>query len=196
VKRVINGRTVRYVEYQKSAIFTDPKEAFYVDSGLTYRGAPATTISGLRHLEGKTVAVLADGAVVSSQPVIGGAITLPTAASVVHVGLPYNSDLQTLPQAYESAPAGGQGLMKNVSAVHVRVTQSSLIQAGPSFDKLTTYPARAVSDPYGSAPALRTGELRMTVSPAWTTDGSICIRQDQPLPLTVLSMALDTATGG
>jgi hypothetical protein len=39
-------------------------DAFYVDSGATYSGAPTTTVSGLDHLAGRAVAVLADGAVV------------------------------------------------------------------------------------------------------------------------------------
>jgi len=80
--------------------------------------------------------------------------------------------------------------------VAMRVTQSSLVKAGPAFDDLTEYPAREVTDPYDSPPALRTGELRFDIAPDWNSDGSVCIRQDEPLPLTVLSIALDVAPGG
>lgn len=176
--------------------FVDQSAAFFVDSGLTYSGVPATRISGLWHLEGLTVDIVADGAAMPRQVVQDGAITLQSAASLVHVGLNYVSDLMTLPQAYEGAPASGQGMMKNVSKVFLRVKASSIAKAGPSFDRLREYPARQVSDPYGSPPALRTAELGITVDPSWTTDGSICVRQDQPLPLTVCSIAHETATGG
>ncbi len=176
--------------------FIDQSGAFFVDCGLTYSGSPATRISGLWHLEGLMVDICADGAVIPRQTVTGGAITLPSAASQVHVGLNYVSDMQTLPQAYEGAPAGGQGTMKNVSKVFLRVKASSLAKAGPTFDKLREYPAREVSDPYGSPPALRTAELSISVDPSWTTDGSICLRQDKPLPLTVCAIAHETATGG
>jgi hypothetical protein len=196
VARTIDGRTVRYIERLKSRFFDEAADAFFVDSGLTYDGAAATVISGLYHLEGETVSILADGAVEPDQEVVNGTVTLETAASKVHVGLPYNSDLQTLPAALDGAPAAGQGTMKNVSKVHLRVAQSSIVQAGPSFTNLTTYPARAVSDPYGSPPALRTGELSLGISPSWNTDGSVCIRQDKPLPLTVLSLTIETAVGG
>ena len=198
VKRTVNGRSVRYVELLKSRLFTVAADAFFVDSGLTYAGAAATTISNLWHLEGQAVSVLADGAVVSGCTVAGGVLTpaLTTAASKVQVGLAYNSDMQTLPAVLDQTAASGQGTMKNVSVVNLRVTQSSLVKAGPTFAKLTEYPARAVSDPYGSPPALRTGELRLAISPGWNTDGSVCIRQDQPLPLTVLSLTLDDAVGG
>jgi len=196
VRRTINGRTVRYIERLHSRIFTDQDRAFYVDSGLTYDGAAVSSISGLYHLEGKEVQILADGAVHPVRMVTGGAISLDYTASVVHIGLAYTSDIQTLPLSLEGAPAGGQGTMKNVNKVHMRVSSSSLVKAGPSFTKLREYPARAVTDPYGSPPALRTGEISLGVDPSWNTDASVCVRQSEPLPLTVLSMTLELAAGG
>ena len=64
-----------------------------MDSGITYNGAPTTTITGLDHLEGKEVTALADGSVVTGKTVSSGQITLGTEASVVHVGLPYTGKL-------------------------------------------------------------------------------------------------------
>ena len=196
VRRTIDGRSVRNIERLQSRQFTDQADAFFVDSGLSYDGAPTSSLSGLYHLEGEAVQVLADGAVVEGLTVANGAITLPYAASVVHVGLGYNSDMVTLPVAFEGAPAAGQFMKKNVNGVALRVTQSSLVKAGPSFARLTSFPDRDTADPYDSPPALRTALLRMSVGPSWADDGAVCIRQDAPLPLTVLSLALDVATGG
>lgn len=86
--------------------------------------------------------------------------------------------------------------MKNVNKVHLRVSQSSIVKAGPDFTRLREYPARAVADPYGSPPALRDGELSLSVDPSWNTDAAICVRQDLPLPLNVLSMVLEVQSGG
>lgn len=196
VKRVVAGQTMRYIERLNSRQFTDQADAFFVDSGLTYDGAAVTALSGLWHLEGEEVQVLTDGAVHEVQTVTGGAISLDYSASVVHVGLAYNSDLMTLPLSLEAAPAAGQMMMKNVNRVGLRVTQSSLVKAGPTFDRLTPYADRNVSDDYGSPPALRTEELSFAIGPSWGTDGAVCVRQDQPLPLTVLSMTIECATGG
>lgn len=195
VRRTVNGRSVRYIERLRSRQFTAQEDAFFVDSGLTYDGAPVSSLTGLWHLEGQSVQILADGAVHPARTVTGGAITLDDSYSVVHVGLAYTSDLQTLPLALETQ-SGGQFLRKNVNGVALRVTQSSLVKAGPSFAKLTEYPARDHTDPYDSPPALRTGELRFAIGPSWNSDASVCVRQDQPLPLTVLSLALDVAPGG
>jgi hypothetical protein len=196
VRRTIGASQLRYVERLHTRIFTAQADAFFVDSGLTYDGAPATTISGLTHLEGKTVDILADGAVHPRRTVTSGAITLEYAASKVHIGLPMTSDLRTLPLGMESAAAAGQGTVKNVNKVHLRVAQSSVIQAGPAFDRLREYPARAITDPYGSPPALRDGELTLSIDPSWNQDAAICVRQDLPLPLTVLSMTLEIQAGG
>ena len=76
-------------------------------SGLTYRGAPTTTISNLWHLEGETVAIYADGSVETPQVVENGAIALPVAASTVSIGLGYTARAMTLPLAVEGAEAAG-----------------------------------------------------------------------------------------
>lgn len=196
VKRTIGGATKRYVERLQSRFFNDQPEAYFVDCGATYEGVPADEISGLSWLEGKTVNILADGAVHPQRVVTAGKVVLDYEASVVHVGLPIVADLKTLPLALEGAPAAGQGTLKNASKVHLRVFQSSGVQAGPAFNRLTAYPARAVSDDYGLPPALRTGELSLTIGPSWGTDGAVCLRQTEPLPLTVLSMTLEVAIGG
>jgi hypothetical protein len=196
VRRTVGGRTVRYIERLHTRIFTQLEQAFYVDSGLTYDGSPTTTVSGLWHLEGKSVDVLADGAVEPRKTVTNGQITVGTAASKIHVGLPITADLRTLPLALEATQAAGQGTVKNVNKVHLRVSQSSVVKAGPTFDRLREYPSRAVTDPYGSPPALRDGELSLSIDPSWNQDGAVCLRQDLPLPLTVLSMTLEVQTGG
>lgn len=196
VRRTIGGSQLRYIERLRSRIFTAQADAFFVDSGLTYSGTPVTTLSGLAHLNGKTVDILADGAVHPRRTVTAGSITLDYAASKIHVGLPITADLRTLPLVIEGAQAAGQGTIKNVSKVHLRVAQSSVVKAGPDFTRLREYPARAVTDPYGSPPALRDGELSLSVDPSWNTDAAVSIRQDLPLPLSVLSMTLEVQTGG
>jgi hypothetical protein len=152
-------------------------------------------ISGLSHLEGKTVAILADGGVEPAQVVTGGQVTLQAAASTVHVGLPYNCDLQTLPLVSEAVQAFGQGVVKNINEVKLRVLQSSGIKAGPSFDNLTEYRQRT-DEALGSAPDAVTGVIGFKLPPKWQHDGAVCVRQSHPLPLTVVAMSLEAEVGG
>lgn len=194
VKRTINGSTVRYVERLHSRQFSDIEDAFFVDSGLTYDGAPATTISGLGHLEGETVSALADGAVITGLTVASGAITLPAQASLVHIGLPITAQLETLPLALE-AQAGGQGRAKNVNVAFMRVYRSGGIHVGPDATSLVEFKQRT-AEPYGSPPALRSDEIEVTLSPKWSRGGQLVVQHTTPLPLTVVSLSLDVAVGG
>ena len=194
VCRSVSGITRRYVERLKTRYFATLADAFCVDSGLSYSGAPTSTISGLNHLEGKTVSILADGAVHPPRTVVAGGVTLDAPASKIHVGLPIIADLKTLPLILQ-AEALGQGRFKNINKVWLRVYRSSGVFVGPSFDKLTEAKQRT-TEPYGSPPALKTDELEVVTLPAWTTDGAICVRQSDPLPLTVVSMTLEAAVGG
>lgn len=161
-------------------------------SGGEARKAISSVTSGLDHLEGETVAILADGAVQNQKTVTGGAITLDEAASIIHIGLPIQANLQTLPAADEKIGAFGQGMWKNVNEVFLKVYRSSGIFAGPDFDSLTEFKQR-IDEPYGSPPALKTEELSLKISGKWTPDGSFCIRQDDPLPLTLLAATYEVS---
>jgi hypothetical protein len=196
VRRLINGTYKRYVERLHTRQFQQLQDAFFVDCGDTYSGAPATVISGLGHLEGKKVVVLGDGAVFAPRTVVGGSITLEQAVSLAHVGLPITADLVTLPMSTEQITAAGQGRPKNVNNVYLRVSESSGITAGPWGGKLVEYKQRT-TEPYGSPPRIiGSEEIKIPLEPKWQTNGQVQIRQSGPLPLTVVSMALDTAVGG
>jgi hypothetical protein len=196
IRRTINGNSVRYVERMASRQFTDQADAFFVDSGATYSGVPADVISGLSHLEGKTVSILADGAVHPQRVVTGGSITLDIEASTVQIGLPIEADLQTLPLAVQLQDGSfGQGRFKNVNKVWLRVYRSSGIFVGPSASELTEAKQRTTEN-YGTPPALKSEEIPIVLTPSWADSGQIFVRQSDPLPLTVVSMTAEVALGG
>jgi hypothetical protein len=186
--------TERFIERLEPRQSTDTVGDFFVDSGLSYSGLPATTFSGLDHLEGKEVIVLADGGVIEGLVVTGGSITLEEAASEVQVGLRIVTDEQTLPVAFE-AEGYGQGRPKNVNKVWLRVYSTRDIKVGPSFSKLREYSPRTTED-YDSPPALATGEVEVSLTPQWSQDGPVCIRHDTPLPFTLLSITPEHSVGG
>jgi len=195
VQRTINGADVRYIERMASRQFVDQEDAFFVDSGLTYDGAPADEISGLDHLEGCTVNILADGAVHPPQLVTGGKIVLDVEASTVQVGLPITADIQTLPLALQVDAGFGQGRMKNINKGWLRVYRSSGIWMGPDVDHLVEAKQRT-TELYGDPPALKSEEIPLVLSPSWTDGGQVCVRQTDPLPLTIVSMTLEVSLGG
>lgn len=195
VWRTINGVQKRYIERLAGRQFVAQADAFFVDAGATYSGAPATNIGGLAHLEGKVVNILADGAVHPQRVVAGGAVTLDQAASKVHIGLPITADLQTLPIAAQVDGGFAQGRVKAVNKVWLRVYRSSGIFVGPGFDKLTEAKQRT-TEPYGSPPALKSDEIQVMLPNAWDDGAQVVVRQSAPLPLTVLRITAEVALGG
>jgi hypothetical protein len=152
------------------------------------------SVSGLTHLNGKTVSILADGCVHPQKVVTGGVVTLDRAAKYVVVGLPYNSDLQTLPLAM-NIEGFGQGRYKNVNKAWLRVYRSSGIFVGPDEDNLVEAKQRT-TEPYGSPPTLKSEEIQIVLTPTWAASGQVYVRQSDPLPLTIVGMTLEVSIGG
>lgn len=166
----------------------------YLRGGII-RKAISTISSGLSHLEGETVSILADGAVSPPQIVTGGALpaALEAPASRIQIGLPITADIQLLPVAFE-VPGYGQGRQKNVNKVWIRVSQSSSIFAGPTFLKLKEAKIRT-TEPYGSPPNLQSKELPIELTPTWNDNGTVCLRQKDPLAMTLVSAELEISVG-
>ena len=39
-------------------------------------------------------------------------------------------------------------------------------------------------------------EIPIAITPSWTDNGQVCVRQSDPLPLTIVSMSLEVSIGG
>jgi hypothetical protein len=194
VRRTINGQTARYVERLGQRLVGQIADAYYVDCGATYAGGPTTSVGGLTWLEGQTVNILGDGAVMPPTVVTDGQVILPHPASVIQVGLPLVADVATLPAGLLDAPGAGQGRPKNVNKLFLRVAASGGVSAGPSVDELTVAKVRT-TEPPGSPPSLVTGEIEIVLTPSWGESGQLFVRQSDPLPLTLLALTPEIAVG-
>ena len=154
-----------------------------------------TSIAGLDHLEGETVACLADGNVVAGLTVSSGAVTLSRAASRVHIGLGYTTDLETLDLNYTTRAGTIQGRLKKVAKVVLRFEETRGGFVGPDADNLVEMKQREF-ELLGQPTQLITGDREVVISPDWNTGARIFIRQTDPLPLTLLAVVPDVAVGG
>ncbi len=264
VRRTVGGRKKRYIERLHTRSFKDVKDAFFVDSGLSYdapcvisgatqtdpivitatahglsggdlvdleeisgmaelnskryrvenvstnafeltdahSGEPidgsafaayesggavrkaVTAIRGLCHLEGCSVAVLADGRVEPNKTVTGGKITLQEAASRVHVGLGYACDVNTLDLYFQ----GSAGRSKSIPAVNLMVNRTRGLFVGP--DACNLKEIKQAGDP-----GLTSGKIAVNIPPTWRSEGSIYIRQPYPLPATILTVVPEMIVG-
>lgn len=157
--------------------------------------ATFTTVSGLDHLEGENVVALSDGNVISSLTVSNGSVTLPRAASRLHIGLKFIADIETL-DLVEGDPRTGttQGLQRKIPNATLRFERSRGVFVGPSTSLLTEMKQREF-EAYGDPTALLTGDKRIDLMSDWNDNGRVFIRQKNPLPLTILAIIPEMDTG-
>jgi hypothetical protein len=152
-------------------------------------GTPVLEWSGLSHLEGKTVSIVADGVVIADKIVTAGKITLSSPATIVEIGLPYTHIIEPLPPA-----AVGEGAMirkvRMIEAVYrVQDTRAMRLDVGRglkdvSLRKLGEGPILNAPPPLvnGDIHVRALGWQKELSYPLWR------IEQAVPLPFTLLSV--------
>lgn len=192
VQRVINGQPVKYIErFAERSFPNGAEDAWCVDSGLQYEGAPATTFSGGEHLAGATCTGLADGLFIPNfiMPP-NGTFTLNTPASKVTIGLAYTPKLQTL--ALEVGEPTVQGHQKKISNVIARVSNTLRLSTGSTFDNLVemkdTFVGNVGSQTNEVVTGLVTGDVMTILDTKYSEQGQYCFQQNYPYPVTILGV--------
>ena len=192
VKRTVNSSTVRYVEYMDR--FYDSGEltsddAHYVDSGIYTTGSGVTNLTGLNHLEGQTVRILADSALQNDATVSSGAIAI-SASDKIHAGLGFDSYVTTLDLAL-----GPQGTLvgnrKKISRIVVKLLDTMGLKYGPRTTELDEMIFRFPTDNLGQAVAFFSGDEVLTMGNMTYDDHNVVLGQDGPFPLSILLIGFD-----
>ena len=170
----------------------------YVSSGEARE--MITAISGLTHLEGETVSVIADGAVTDDATVASGAITLGEKAGVVHVGLPYTGTVRLLPSSDGSATGTGQTKNRRSYIATLRLYRSLGGKVGIDYDYLDELGneiqsmyriyLRAPNDVMNQPTALITADVEKQIDTDWDKETELIVQQDQALPLNILAIVV------
>ena len=148
----------------------------------------AISLSGLSHLEGQTVSILGDGSVHPDATVSSGAVTLQRYVTKAHAGLQYNSTLRTLRADAGSQMGSSQGKIKRINEVTVRLHRSVGFKVGRDASNLDIVPFRSSADEMDTAIELFSGDKEIELNSDYDSDGQLTIRQEQPLPMTVLAV--------
>lgn len=278
VKRTIDGVTRRYIERLHTRSYTEVRDAFFVDCGLSYDGrmedsgatvavttatdwladtsmtatitagtfdatyvddvivlrdgddavrfdvtaylTPTTatvrpradvpgslqatsvatwerakiTLSGLDHLEGSTVASLNDGNVEPTTTVTDGEVTLQEHGAVIHVGLPYVSDIETLDLILTTQKETGRANVKSIPRSFLLMKESRGIFVGCDADNLHEHKPTRLD--YATAIEPTTELVEVGISSNWNRAANLFIRQPEPLPMTLLTAIIEAELGG
>ena len=195
VKREVDGAMEQHVEFVASGQYRilqndDVDNMWFVDDGVKVTGSGITTVTGLEHMEGASVAILADGAEQTERVVSNGEIELDYPADTVIVGRPY--DMTLIPMFLESQQIMGRS--KNISAAIVRLWRSGRARVRVNDGRYSRLSLPV--DTFNEAPSLQTGDAeKVTVGSEWDRNTAIEIKGRSPMPLNVQAITLEFEVG-
>jgi len=148
-----------------------------------------TSFTGMDHLAGRDIAILADGAPRDNATVdSNGAFTLTEPAATVHAGLPYNTNIKTLRLEGGVQTGTAQGKTKRIMSVTLRLHETLGVACGPDAETLQWIDFRNAEDRADAPPALFSGDKRICFSGGYDREGQVYVRQSYPLPFTLLGV--------
>lgn len=182
VERYIGGVWVLFLEQMQPRDYGDLENAWFVDSGLKYTGAGASTFTGLDHLEGETVAILGDGVVLDTQTVENGSVTLSAPVFKAIIGLPYRYTLKPMRFDLLTRRGTSKGSIKRFAELAISFFESAGPKYGVDSDNLFHV------NPKWVAGELFTGDKVLKHEGGFDVEDSIIITGDDPLPCIVRAM--------
>lgn len=168
-------------------------ESLYLDSALTGSvSSEATTWSGLDHLEGMSVSILADGVVLNNQVVSSGAVTLEKAALTVQIGLPYTHVVEPLPPSVVNNGGTGRATRLVEAIFRLENTAALRVDVGRGL-KDVSLKQQSGAIVLDAPPPQVSKDVKLRAL-GWQSDGAEplwLIEQSVPLPFTLLSVTTE-----
>jgi len=193
VRRELGGVERRYIERFATRAYASLADAVFLDVSKTYDGVATTTVSGLTHLAGASVRVLADGVALAGTFRVSnaGVVSLPVSASTIQVGLPITAQIETLD--LDVAGSSVRDKRKLVKAIALLLEDSARgFLVGPNLSNLL--PHRGES--WEATGGLVSGQVEMTLTAGFTNHGRVVIQHTDPTPLTILGLMPLVEVGG
>ena len=169
----VNRDGVRMIERMDSDVL--------LDSCVIGTGSSSAVWSGLGHLEGKTVSVLADGVVLDDVVVSGGSVTIGREATSVVIGLPYTTTIETLMQDFGTGNGSIHGNSNRIGEITIRFLNTNGCKINGDYVAFRRLDTSILDD----APSVFTGLHRMELLGWSRGDVSVVIKQEDPLPFHV-----------
>lgn len=153
------------------------------------------TITGLDHLDGGPIWVLADGKVYKDLTVAGGILNLPYPAGVVHVGLPYGAYMETLDLDIKEVAGEYRERAVNNVTINLENSRGVFVGASRSDEELYLIKPRSSADNMYDANAALDGPYEIPTHTVWEKTAGVRVESHDPLPLKVLNIVPDITYG-
>jgi hypothetical protein len=198
IKRTRDGEDVFYVEFMAERLpDKDDTLGVFLDSALEVDiASEATVLTGMDHLEGREVWVLAAGVVIKNLVVINGEVELGTtvaAGSHVICGLPIPTPTaQLLP--FENPDAFGK--KRTIGKVIVRLENTRGLWCGQDVDNMYEAKWRTGGTLTAEPDTMFSGDKEVMQGTRWGFQTGLVIQQQDPLPQTISAVIPEVSFGG
>lgn len=149
------------------------------------------TLTGLSHLEGKEVAILANGNAHAPKTVSSGSITLDRSVVIAQVGLPYTSVIQTMRTDAGSFQGSAQGKKKRLVEAVVRLYRSLAFVYG---NDNTEYEYTENQTIWDESEELFSGDKYVLTPALWDRAGRLILKQYKPFPFNLVALMINVET--
>lgn len=172
------------------------KDQIFLDSVIVHEesGAYFNTITGLNHLNGQSVDILADGFVIKNVLVENGTVTLDNYVTKAIIGLPYETRVETLDINYQGNGNATFGDKRRAVSAVVQFIDSCDCKMGTSNGPLDEVIFRT-DEPLGTPTPLKTEKKDINLTSSHNEEEHIVIVQDKPLPFTVCAINQKVSMG-
>lgn len=177
VKRTIGGVDTYFLEREDTEVTTDSSAS----------ATSTDTLTGLSHLEGETIDVVADGAYKGEFVVSGGQVTIDRQADELFGGLNFVPIVETMPLNTQLQNGPNAALPKRIVRAGVELYESNgvLVNGQRIADKTMGVD---VFEP----PSPKTGLERVFLQ-GWDIESTLTITQDEPMPMQILAAYLEVS---
>jgi hypothetical protein len=177
VKRTIGGVDTYFLEREDPTLTTDSSAS----------ATSTDTLTGLAHLNGETIEVIADGAYKGQFVVSGGQVTIDRQADLITGGINYTPIIESMPLNIPLQNGPNSALPKRIVRVGLELFESNgvLVNGERIADKTMGVD---VFDP----PIPQTG-LRRLFLQGWDVEATLTITQEEPMPMQVLAAYLEVS---
>ena len=177
VKRTIGGVDTYFLEREDPTLTTDSSAS----------ATSTDTLTGLTHLDGETIEVIADGAYKGQFVVSGGQVTIDRQADLITGGINYTPIIESMPLNIPLQNGPNSALPKRIVRVGLELFESNgvLVSGQRIADKTMGVD---VFDP----PAPQTGLKRLFLQ-GWDVEATLTITQEEPMPMQVLAAYLEVS---
>jgi hypothetical protein len=157
-------------------------------------GVATSTISGLDHLNGKTISITSGGNLVGTFVVVNGEVEVPSPITTFQAGLTYTCKIRTTRLSAPQEPGAIQARQKKINRAALRHSKTKGAKLGQEYPIRTNANELVMTEFTEDLNAVfdtDSRDISVSIPGGISTDGYVIIKSVEPSPMTVIAAVID-----